>query len=117
MRSRAMICANTYEETIRWEIKNTPHHQIERVPPGGKLDDITFDYLVDTGNLFIGSPETVYKRILDFYDQTGGFGTLMFHGGRDYATPEKLARSMKLFMDEVAPRLRHLDPDREARAA
>ena len=59
MRSRAMICANPDEETIRWEIKNTPHHQIERVPPGGKLDDITFDYLVDTGNLFIGSPETV----------------------------------------------------------
>ena len=107
----------SYEETIRWEIKNTPHHQIERVPPGGTLDDITYDYLVDTGNLFIGSPETVYQRILDFYEKSGGFGMLMFHGGRDYATPEKLARSMKLFMDEVAPRLRHLDPDREARAA
>lgn len=107
----------SYEETIRWEIKNTPHHQIERVPPGGTIDDITYDYLVDTGNLFIGSPETVYQRILDFYEKSGGFGMLMFHGGRDYATPEKLARSMKLFMDEVAPRLRHLDPDREARAA
>jgi alkanesulfonate monooxygenase SsuD/methylene tetrahydromethanopterin reductase-like flavin-dependent oxidoreductase (luciferase family) len=107
----------SYEETIRWEIKNTPHHQIERVPPGGTLDDITYDYLVDTGNIFVGSPDTVTKRILDFYAASGGFGTLMFHGGRDYATPEKLTRSMKLFMDEVAPRLRHLDPDREARAA
>jgi hypothetical protein len=38
----------------------------------------------------------------------------MVHAGRDYATPEKLARSMKLFMDEVAPRLRPLDPDRVA---
>jgi hypothetical protein len=41
----------------------------------------------------------------------------MFHGGRDYATPEKLSRSMKLFMDEVAPRIRHLDPDKEVKAA
>jgi alkanesulfonate monooxygenase SsuD/methylene tetrahydromethanopterin reductase-like flavin-dependent oxidoreductase (luciferase family) len=102
----------SYEETIRWEIKNTPHHQVERIPPGGTLEDITYDYLVDTGNLFIGSPDTVYRRIIEFYEQSGGFGTLMFHAGRDYATPEKLARSMKLFMDEVAPRLRHLDPDR-----
>ena len=107
----------SYEETIRWEIKNTPHHQVERIPPGGTLEDITYDYLVDTGNLFIGGPDTVYQRILDFYDKTGGFGMLMVHGGRDYAAPEKLARSMKLFMDEVAPRLRHLDPDKEAKAA
>ena len=107
----------SYTETIRWEIANTPHHQVERIPPGGTLDDITYDYLVDTGNIFIGGPDTVYQRILDFYAASGGFGMLMLHGGRDYATPEKLARSMKLFMDEVAPRLRHLDPDREARAA
>lgn len=104
----------SYEETIRWEIANTPHHQVERIPKGGTLADITYDYLVDTGNLFIGSPETVYRRILDFYEQSGGFGVLMFHAGRDYATPEKLARSMKLFMEEVAPRLRHLDPDAAA---
>jgi alkanesulfonate monooxygenase SsuD/methylene tetrahydromethanopterin reductase-like flavin-dependent oxidoreductase (luciferase family) len=101
----------SYEETIRWEIKNTPHHQVERIPKGGSFDDITYDYLVDTGNIFIGSPDTVYRRIVDFYEQSGGFGTLMVHAGRDYATPEKLARSMKLFMEEVAPRLRPLDPD------
>ena len=104
----------SYEETIRWEIKNTPHHQVERIPKGGTFDDITYDYLIDTGNIFVGSPDTVYRRIVDFYEQSGGFGTLMVHAGRDYATPEKLARSMKLFMDEVAPRLRPLDPDAAA---
>jgi alkanesulfonate monooxygenase SsuD/methylene tetrahydromethanopterin reductase-like flavin-dependent oxidoreductase (luciferase family) len=106
----------SYEETIRWEIANTPHHQVERIPKGGTLADITYDYLIDTSNIFVGSPETVYRRIVDFYEQSGGFGVLMFHAGRDYATPEKLARSMKLFMDEVAPRLRHLDPDRAVAA-
>ena len=100
-----------YNEIIAWEIVNTPHHQVERIPAGGTFADINFDYLVDTANLFIGGPETVAKRILEFYDQVGGFGTMMFHAGRPYATPDKLARSMELFMREVAPKLRHLDPD------
>lgn len=103
----------SYTQTIKWEIKNTPHHQVERIPKGGTFDDITFDYLVDSGNLFVGSPDTVYHGLKDFYDQVGGFGLLMLHAGRDYATREKRAQSMKLFMDEVAPRLRALDPDED----
>ena len=103
----------SYNETIKWEIVNTPHHQVERIPPGGTFADINFDYLVDTGNIFVGSPDTVNRRIIEFYEQVGGFGTIMFHAGRDYATREKRARSMQLFMDEVAPRLRHLDPDKD----
>jgi alkanesulfonate monooxygenase SsuD/methylene tetrahydromethanopterin reductase-like flavin-dependent oxidoreductase (luciferase family) len=101
----------SYEKTIAWEIVNTPHHQVERIPAGGTLQDITFDYLVDTGNLFIGSAQTVTKRIEEHFDKTGGFGTLLFHAGRDYATPEKLAASMARFMAEVAPKVRPLDPD------
>ena len=42
---------------------------------------------------------------------------MMFHAGRPYATPTKLARSMELFMQEVAPKLRHLDPDETAASA
>ena len=90
---------------------NTPHHQSERIPKGGTLQDITYDYLIDTGNLFIGSAKTVQKRIEDHFEATGGFGTLLFHAGRDYATPELLAASMARFMDEVAPKVRPLDPD------
>ncbi len=107
----------SYEKTIAWEIANTPHHQAERIPPGGTLQDITYDYLVDTGNIFVGSPDTVRKRIADFYQEVGGFGMLQFHAGRDYATPDKLARSMELFMTEVAPKLAHLDPDIDMKRA
>jgi limonene 1,2-monooxygenase len=101
----------SYTQTIKWEIKNTSHHQIERVPPGGTLDDISFDYLVETGNIFVGSADTVYRRIREFYDAVGGFGLMMIHAGRDYATAERRAHSMRLFMEQVAPRLRPLDPD------
>ena len=47
----------------------------------------------------------------NFYEQVGGFGTILIHAGRPYATPAKLARSMELFMREVAPKLRPIDPD------
>lgn len=101
----------SYEKTIAWEIANTPHHQVERIPPGGALEDITFDYLVDSGNLFIGSARTVQKRIEEHFIESGGFGVLLFHAGRDYARPDLLAASMARFMEEVAPKLRPLDPD------
>ena len=107
----------SYNATIKWEVANTPHHQVERIPAGGTFADITFDYLVDTGNLFVGSPDTVTRRIEELYEQVGGFGLMMFHAGRDYATRDGRARSMQLFMEEVAPRLRGLDPDRAPVAA
>jgi alkanesulfonate monooxygenase SsuD/methylene tetrahydromethanopterin reductase-like flavin-dependent oxidoreductase (luciferase family) len=106
-----------YNEIIAWEIANTPHHQVERIPEGGTFADINFDYLVDTNNLLVGSPETVTKMVKGFYDRLGGFGTMLFHAGRPYATPEKRARSMELFMKEVAPKLHHLDPDESAAPA
>ena len=107
---------DSYNATIKWEIANTPWHQEDRIPPGGSFDDITFDYLVDNGNLLVGSPETVARMIGDVYEQVGGFGTLLFHSGRDYATPAQYAASMRLFARAVAPLVRHLDPDARGRA-
>jgi hypothetical protein len=53
----------------------------------------------------------VRSRIEDHFVKTGGFGTLLIHAGRDYATREKRAQSMAMFMREVAPKVAHLDPD------
>ncbi len=83
-----------------------------RIPPGGTLDDLTFDYMADCGYYWIGSPDTVYQRIKDYYDESGGFGVLLMSVGLPVATSRKRARSMKRFMTEVAPRLAALDPDR-----
>ena len=102
---------DSYNRTIAWEAQNTPHAQKARIPPGGTWKDIDYDRLVDSGELFVGSPDTVRARIAQFYEDTGGFGQIMIHGGRDYATPEKRVRSMELFMAEVAPKLRALGPD------
>jgi alkanesulfonate monooxygenase SsuD/methylene tetrahydromethanopterin reductase-like flavin-dependent oxidoreductase (luciferase family) len=107
----------SYTEVIKWEIVNTPWHQTARIPPGGTLEDITFDYLVDTGNLFVGSAETVRQMIERHFVETGGYGTLNFHCGRDYATPQKIEQSLRRFMADVVPRVSHLTPAKPAAIA
>ena len=62
----------------------------------------------------MGDPNSVAGQLKEFYDASGGFGTLLIVTGKDWATREKRARSMKLFMEHVAPKLRHLEPLREA---
>ena len=61
--------------------------------------------------LFGSTADPVYQRLVDYYNIVGGFGTLMFHMGRDYGSRRGRARSMRLFMEQVAPRLRTLNPD------
>lgn len=82
------------------------------LPPSGKLDDVTFDYLADSGVYFVGDPDTVYQRIKDLYDEIGGFGVLVFTAGKNIASRQQRQRSWRLFMQHVAPRLAELDPDR-----
>jgi hypothetical protein len=55
----------------------------------------------------------VYDLCKHHYDESGGFGTLCLVVGKDWGTRQQRARSMKLFMEKVAPRLRELDPDRK----
>ncbi|MFM2128726.1 MAG: hypothetical protein RL477_272 [Pseudomonadota bacterium] len=81
------------------------------VPQGGRRDDVTMVSLMKKGEFFGGSPDTVYRGIRDFYDECGGFGTLLLVAGRNWGTTEQRRRSWTLFMREVAPRLARLDPD------
>ncbi len=82
---------------------------------GIKGDEVTFDQLIEAGIYYIGDPDTVAKQLREFYEAAGGFGTLLIVTGKKWATREKVFRSMRLFMDHVAPQLRGLiaarDPD------
>lgn len=67
--------------------------------------------MVDVGHHWVGNPETIYQRIKDYHDESGGFGVLLLPVGLPVATPRKCAHSMRRFMAQVAPRLADLDPD------
>ena len=68
------------------------------------------DAYVESGFYILGDPDTVAAQLKDFFDASGGFGTLLIVTGKDWATREKRTRSLKLFMEQVAPQLRDLEP-------
>jgi alkanesulfonate monooxygenase SsuD/methylene tetrahydromethanopterin reductase-like flavin-dependent oxidoreductase (luciferase family) len=110
-------------DRAREELRESLHHEIERekrtlhhhfsecMPPSGKIEDINFDFLVDAGYYFVGDPDTVYDRLKGLYDEVGGFGVFLLRVGADRATRDGRARSMRLFMEHIAPRLRTLGAD------
>jgi len=65
---------------------------------------------------YVGDPDTVFERIRDYYRGCGGFGGLLVVVGKEWSTREKRDRSMELFMQHVAPRVRAL-AESEAPAA
>ena len=73
-------------------------------------DASAIDAYVEAGYYMIGDPDTVTAQLKDFYEESGGFGTLLIVTGKDWATREKRSRSMTRFMEEVAPQLRDLEP-------
>lgn len=77
-------------------------------------DERALDVLVDAGLYIVGDVEQVTRALREFHVATGGFGTLLIVAGKSWATREKRERSMRLFMSEVAPKLRPLDVDQDA---
>jgi alkanesulfonate monooxygenase SsuD/methylene tetrahydromethanopterin reductase-like flavin-dependent oxidoreductase (luciferase family) len=78
-----------------------------------KGDAVTFDELAEAGVYYIGDPDMVAKQLREFYEASGGFGTLLIVTGKKWATREKVFRSMRLFMEHVAPKLRDLMPQHD----
>ena len=75
------------------------------VPENGTRADLTMAHLMNSDGFFVGSPDTIYDGLRNFYDEVGGFGTLLMVAGRDWGNWEQRKRSWTLFMEEVAPRL------------
>lgn len=73
-----------------------------------------FDYLLDSGYIAVGDPDTVCETLQDYYHESGGFGVLLVFAAQGYVPHAEWERSMRLIAEQVAPRLRDLDPDRVA---
>jgi alkanesulfonate monooxygenase SsuD/methylene tetrahydromethanopterin reductase-like flavin-dependent oxidoreductase (luciferase family) len=75
-----------------------------------KLASITVEEAVAQGIMFAGNPDTVFKQIVDFYDQVGGFGQLTMIGRSGFMTHAESEKGICLFAQEVLPRLREIKP-------
>ena len=66
--------------------------------------------LIEAEFYILGDADNVTAKLKKFYDEAGGFGTLLIVTGKDWATRQKRERAMRLFMEQVAPQLRDLEP-------
>ena len=73
------------------------------VPRQPKLDE-----QMAVGNLFAGTPDQVYEQIKSFWEYCGGFGHMLIMGQAGFLSDKEALKSMKLFSNEVYPRLREL---------
>ena len=73
-------------------------------------DERGIEALVEAEFYLLGDADRVAEKIKKFYDESGGFGTFLIVTGKDWATREKRERAMRLFMEQVAPQLRDLEP-------
>jgi alkanesulfonate monooxygenase SsuD/methylene tetrahydromethanopterin reductase-like flavin-dependent oxidoreductase (luciferase family) len=62
--------------------------------------------LIDAGILFCGTPDQVYRQIVDFTEYCGGMGNLLMMGHAGFLTHEDTVSNLTLFAKEVMPRLK-----------
>jgi alkanesulfonate monooxygenase SsuD/methylene tetrahydromethanopterin reductase-like flavin-dependent oxidoreductase (luciferase family) len=75
-----------------------------------KLISITPPEAMAQGILFAGNPDSVYRQITEFSDKVGGFGHLAPIGRSGFMTHEESKKGIRLFTQEVLPRLREIAP-------
>jgi limonene 1,2-monooxygenase len=82
-----------------------PHALRPFLADGASVDDLTPDEAMENGMFTIGDPDHVVDRLAGLLNETEGFGTLLLVMGKDWGSAEGRERSMRLFIEEVAPRL------------
>ncbi|HXE17301.1 MAG TPA: LLM class flavin-dependent oxidoreductase [Stellaceae bacterium] len=69
------------------------------------------------GLLFAGTPDQVYRQIVEFYETIGGFGVLQMMAQAGTMSHEDTVDSLTLFAREVMPRLEEYHASRKLAAA
>ena len=75
-----------------------------------RLTTMTPEQAMADGILFAGSPDSVYRQIMEFHDKVGGFGHLAMIGRSGFMTHAESEKGIRLFAREVLPRLREVRP-------
>ena len=73
--------------------------------PADGLIGINAQTAIQRGILVAGSPDTVYKQVMDIYDKVDGFAHLIFVGRSGFLTHDEAKKTIRLMAKEVLPRL------------
>ena len=74
----------------------------------GTAASSTLEEQIERGNIFAGSPDTVYRGLRDHYDRVGGYGHLLLMGQAGFLEHDETVTGIKMFANEVYPRLKEL---------
>ncbi|OLO36335.1 hypothetical protein BTR23_15810 [Alkalihalophilus pseudofirmus] len=77
---------------------------LAKVDPDMADEDVTLEYMAETGPWIIGSPDECVRKINDLKKEIGEFGTLLITT-YDWTTVDKWNKSLELFMRYVKPRI------------
>ncbi len=75
-----------------------------------RLMSLNAEEAMAMGILFVGNPDSVYRQIMEFYDKVGGFGHLSMIGRSGFMTHPESEKGIRLFANEVLPRLKEVTP-------
>jgi alkanesulfonate monooxygenase SsuD/methylene tetrahydromethanopterin reductase-like flavin-dependent oxidoreductase (luciferase family) len=75
-------------------------------PHMGLLGKATVEKAIESGIMFAGTPDQVFKQIKKLYDHVGGFGHLLNMGQAGFLEHEETALGIRTFAREVYPRLK-----------
>ena len=106
------------EDNARMLRGKTPPRSSPRTAARVNMHHGSVQDLIDAGILFCGTPDQVYRQIVDFCDYCGGMGNLLMMGHAGFLTHEDTVDNLTLFAKEVLPRLKeYKQPGAEATAA
>jgi alkanesulfonate monooxygenase SsuD/methylene tetrahydromethanopterin reductase-like flavin-dependent oxidoreductase (luciferase family) len=77
------------------------------------ISDCTMEDFVEAGMLFAGTPDQVYEQIINFSEGVGDIGNLMLMIQGGFLSHTDTVDSMKLFSEEVMPRLKEYTAARQ----
>src|SRR5205814_1002875 len=93
-------------EVTAQNYRTTPRPESQaNIRPGQSLIGINAEQAIARGILCAGNPDTVYKQIMDIYDEVGGFGHFIFIGRSGFLDHEEAEKGIRLLAREVLPRL------------
>jgi alkanesulfonate monooxygenase SsuD/methylene tetrahydromethanopterin reductase-like flavin-dependent oxidoreductase (luciferase family) len=104
------VAPQVYRTTPRPSPAGAPPTAASASQNAAALIGITPERAMKEGILFCGNPDTVYRQIMDFYDQVGGFGHLAMVGRSGPMTHQEAEKGIRLFAKEVLPRLHAIAP-------
>lgn len=72
------------------------------------LENATPEQLIEDGSMFAGTPDEVFRQIERFAHDVGGMGHVLCMAQAGVMTHEETVKSMRLFGEEVQPRLEQI---------